>query len=156
VDLRGAETRIRELSERYGLEVDPRAVIEDLGVSAQQRVEILKMLYRDAELLIFDEPTAMLTPQEIEHLLDIIKRMRAEGKTVVLITHKLEEIKEVADRCAVLNHGRVVAVLKVEETTTAELAAKMVGHAVSLSVEKTAARFGATVLEVDKLSGENK
>jgi simple sugar transport system ATP-binding protein len=155
LDMRSAEARIAELSERYGLEVDPKAVIEDLGVSAQQRVEILKMLYRDAEILIFDEPTAMLTPQEIEHLLGIIRNLQHEGKTVILITHKLEEIKQVADRCAVLNRGKLIAVLDVATTETSEMAAKMVGHEISFETEKPPAQFGDVVLKVDDLTVED-
>ena len=108
LDLKKADGKIQDLSRRYGLEVNPTDVVEDLNVSVKQRVEILKMLYREAEILIFDEPTAVLTPQEIEFLLDIIRGLRENGKTIILITHKLEEIKKVADRCGILNHGRLV------------------------------------------------
>ena len=111
VDMKQANEDIRALSQKYGLEVEPTDVIENINVSTQQRVEILKMLYREAEILIFDEPTAVLTPQEIEFLLDIIKGLRENGKTIILITHKLEEIKKVADRCAILNRGRLIDVL---------------------------------------------
>ena len=111
VDMKKANEDIRALSQKYGLEVEPTDVIENINVSTQQRVEILKMLYREAEILIFDEPTAVLTPQEIEFLLDIIKGLRENGKTIILITHKLEEIKKVADRCAILNRGRLIDVL---------------------------------------------
>ena len=155
IDMKGAENRIRNLSKQYGLEVDPKALIEDIGVSMQQRVEIMKMLYRDAELLIFDEPTAMLTPQEIEHLLQIILELRANGKTIILITHKLEEIKQVADRCAILANGRLVDVLDVKSTSTAEMAAKMVGKEISFDTEKPPAYFGEVVLHVKDLSVEN-
>ena len=103
VDLKKAAREIAQLSAKYGLEVDPQQLIENANVSTQQRVEILKMLYREAEILIFDEPTAVLTPQEIEFLLDIIRGLRDGGKTVILISHKLEEIKQVSDRCAILN-----------------------------------------------------
>jgi ABC-type uncharacterized transport system ATPase subunit len=99
---------VRELSERYGLNVDPEARIEDISVGMQQRVEILKMLYRDAEILIFDEPTAVLTPQEIHELMGIMHRLVQEGKTVLLITHKLKEIKEARTRCTVLRRGRLI------------------------------------------------
>jgi len=155
VDMKGAEKRISELSLQYGLEVDPKAVIENIGVSTQQRVEILKMLYRDAELLIFDEPTAMLTPQEIEHLLQIIRDLRDSGKTIILITHKLEEIKQVADRCAILAKGKLVDVLDVKTTSTAEMAAKMVGREVSFDINKPKPRFGEVVLKVDNLFVED-
>ncbi|MCL2492060.1 MAG: ABC transporter ATP-binding protein [Coriobacteriia bacterium] len=155
IDLKGAEKKIEELSRNYGLEVDPRAVIEDIGVSTQQRVEILKMLYRNAELLIFDEPTAMLTPQEIEHLLNIIRELRESGKTIILITHKLEEVKQVADRCAVLREGRLVGVFDVATTSTAEMAAMMVGREITFDTEKPPARFGDVVLQVEDLTVED-
>ncbi|MCX8014375.1 MAG: ATP-binding cassette domain-containing protein, partial [Rectinema sp.] len=102
IDIRSAERKVEEISKLYGLAVDPRAKIEDISVGMQQRVEILKMLYRDAEILIFDEPTAVLTPQEIHELMHIMRRLVQEGKTILLITHKLKEIKEVADICTVL------------------------------------------------------
>ena len=111
VDLKKADQEIEALSKKYGLEVNPIDVIENTSVSTQQRVEILKMLYREAEILIFDEPTAVLTPQEIESLLTIIRNLRDDGKTIILITHKLEEIKKIADRCAILNRGKLIDVL---------------------------------------------
>ena len=107
VDMKKANREIAELSKQYGLEVDPTKVVSDLNVSTRQRVEILKMLYRQAEILIFDEPTAVLTPQEIDSLLKIIQNLRDGGKTIILITHKLDEIKKVADRCAVLRRGKL-------------------------------------------------
>lgn len=155
VDIKGTNGKIRELSRQYGLDVDPTALIEKLKVSARQRVEILKMLHREAEILIFDEPTAMLTPQEIEFLLDIIRNLRDGGKTIILITHKLEEIKRVADRCAVLNHGRLTGVLDVATTTTKEMANRMVGHEISFQIEKPAPEFGEVVLEISNLTVEN-
>lgn len=127
MDIKGASGKIRELSLQYGLEVEPDAMIENLNVSTRQRVEILKMLYRQAEILIFDEPTAVLTPQEIGFLLKIIGNLRKDGKTVILITHKLEEIMHIADRCAVLKRGKLVDILDVKRTTAAELARLMVG-----------------------------
>ena len=105
VDMKGANRQIAELSKRFGLEVNPTDRIEDLPVSVRQRVEILKMLYREADILIFDEPTAVLTPQEIDFLLKIIGELRRGGKTIILITHKIEEIKKIADRCAILHRG---------------------------------------------------
>lgn len=155
VDIKGTDKRVEELSRQYGLEVEPTALIEDLKVSARQRVEILKMLYREAEILIFDEPTAMLTPQEIEFLLEIIKNLRDGGKTIILITHKLEEIKQVADRCAVLNHGRLISILDVAKTSTKEMANLMVGREVSFELEKKPAEFGETVLKVEDITVEN-
>lgn len=155
VDIKGTDAKIAALSKQYGLDVEPTALIEDLKVSARQRVEILKMLYREAEILIFDEPTAMLTPQEIEFLLQIIQNLRDGGKTIILITHKLEEIKRVADRCGVLNHGKLVAMLDVASTSTKEMANKMVGREVTFEIEKPPASFGETVLQVENLCVEN-
>ena len=156
VDLKKADRKVAELSKQYGLEVNPTDVIEDINVSIQQRVEILKMLYREAEILIFDEPTAVLTPQEIEFLLKIIKGLRDGGKTIILITHKLEEIKQVADRCAILNRGRLIDVLDVATTSTKTMANKMVGREVSFQVEKKPANFRETVLEVKNLTVRNQ
>lgn len=155
VDIKGASGKIRELSLQYGLEVEPDAMIENLNVSTRQRVEILKMLYRQAEILIFDEPTAVLTPQEIGFLLKIIGNLRKDGKTVILITHKLEEIMHIADRCAVLKRGKLVDILDVKRTTAAELARLMVGRDVAMEVEKPEARFGKPVLEVRNLTVAN-
>ena len=155
VDIKKANRDIAELSRRYGLEVDPTQKIEDVGVSVQQRVEILKMLYREAEILIFDEPTAMLTPQEIEFLLKIILELRDGGKTIILITHKLEEIKQVADRCAVLTRGKLVNVIETATTSTKEMANMMVGREVETEIEKNPANFGAEVLKVENLSVKN-
>ena len=142
VNIKKANEDIANLSEKYG----------DLSVSTQQRVEILKMLYRDAEILIFDEPTAVLTPQEIQYLLDIIRGLRENGKTIIIITHKLEEIKSIADRCAILNHGKLIDILDVKTASTAEMARLMVGHEVSFSSGKTEAKPGETVLKVEGLT----
>ena len=155
VDIKGASGKIRELSLQYGLEVEPDAMIENLNVSTRQRVEILKMLYRQAEILIFDEPTAVLTPQEIGFLLKIIGNLRKDGKTVILITHKLEEIMHIADRCAVLKRGKLVDILDVKRTTAAELARLMVGRDVAMDVVKPEARVGKPVLEVRNLTVAN-
>lgn len=156
VDMKKANKDIRTLSARYGLEVEPEDVIENINVSTQQRVEILKMLYREAEILIFDEPTAVLTPQEIEFLLDIIRGLREAGKTIILITHKLEEIKQVAGRCAILNRGRLIDVLDVASTSTKKMANLMVGREVNFTTEKKAPKFGAVVLDVQNLSVKNR
>ena len=152
VDIKTSNEKIAALSKQYGLEVDPTKKIQDINVSTQQRVEILKMLYREAEILIFDEPTAVLTPQEIEFLLEIIKGLKAAGKTIILITHKLEEIKKVADRCAILNRGRLIDVLDVAATSTKEMANKMVGREVSFEREKAEAKYGDVVLSVKDLT----
>ena len=136
VDIKGTIEKVSALSKQYGLEVDPTAKIENINVSTQQRVEILKMLWREAEILIFDEPTAVLTPQEIEFLLQIIRGLRDSGKTIILITHKLEEIKQVADRCAILNRGKLIDVLDVATTSTQTMANLMVGREVDFVVDK--------------------
>ncbi len=156
VDCKGAQEKIWELSKAYGLEVDPCQVVESVNVSIQQRVEILKMLYREAEILIFDEPTAVLTPQEIQYLLDIMVELRNKGKTIILITHKLEEIKRIADRCAILRRGKLVRVLNVAETSTQEMANLMVGREVVFEREKQPANFREVLLEVEDLTVRNE
>ena len=156
VDLKGTNQKVAALSKQYGLEVDPTARIEDVNVSTQQRVEILKMLYREAEILIFDEPTAVLTPQEIEFLLQIIRGLRDQGKTIILITHKLEEIKQVADRCAILNRGKLIDVLDVAATSTQTMANLMVGREVDFTLAKTPAKLGAEILKVEHLTVKNQ
>lgn len=156
VDIKGTNKKISDLSKRYGLEVDPKKKIEDINVSTRQRVEILKMLYREAEILIFDEPTAVLTPQEIEFLLDIIRELRNAGKTIILITHKLEEIKKVADRCAVLCRGKLVGMMDVATTSTKTMANMMVGREVNFTLDKNPAKFGAEVLKVTNLTVKNQ
>ena len=155
VNISDANKKISELSKKYGLEVDPLSKIENVNVSIQQRVEILKMLYREAEILIFDEPTAVLTPQEIEFLLQIIENLRKDGKTIILITHKLEEIKKIADRCAVLCRGKLVDVLDVKTTSTKQMANLMVGREVSFELPKSPAKFGDVVLSVEHLTVKN-
>ncbi|HHW93915.1 MAG TPA: ABC transporter ATP-binding protein [Clostridiaceae bacterium] len=155
VDLKSASARIRDLSLEYGLEVNPNDKIQDLQVSTQQRVEILKMLYRDAEILIFDEPTSVLTPQEIDYLLGIMEELRAGGKTIILITHKLEEIKRVADRCGILLRGRLVGVYDVATTTTQRMANLMVGKEVDFTVDKADHDFGEVVLDISNITVYN-
>lgn len=156
VSLKDADKKVLELSKQFGLEVDPTQKIEEINVSTQQRVEILKMLYREAEILIFDEPTAVLTPQEIEFLLEIMRNLQKQGKTIILITHKLEEIKQVADRCAILCRGKLVDVLDVKETSTQKMANMMVGREISFEVEKNEPHFGDVVLSVENLSVKNQ
>ena len=146
-----AAKKIEGLSKQYGLEVDPYAKIEDITVGMQQRVEILKMLYRDAEILIFDEPTAALTPQEITELIDIMKRLVKEGKSIILITHKLKEIKAVADRCTIIRRGKYIDTVEVEGTREEELASLMVGREVSFKVEKDEANPQDNVLNIKDL-----
>lgn len=152
VDKKAASARIRELSEKYGLNVDPDAKIEDVSVGMQQRVEILKMLYRNADVLIFDEPTSVLTPQEIQELMKIMRNLIAEGKSIILITHKLKEIKAIADRCTVIRRGRLIGTVEVAETSEARMAEMMVGREVNFQVVKAPAQPGKVVLAVENLS----
>ncbi len=155
VDIKAANLRIAELSRQYRLEVEPTALIEDITVAMQQRVEILKMLYRQAEILIFDEPTAVLTPQEISYLLEILNSLRQGGKTIILISHKLEEIKQVADRCAILRRGKLVDVLDVKQTDTQTMANLMVGRQVQFDTFKPPAMPGEPILQVENLVVKN-
>jgi ABC-type uncharacterized transport system ATPase subunit len=152
LDLGKAAQEIRALSDEFKLSVDPNATIESLSVGQQQRVELLKALYRRARLLILDEPTAVLTPQEVEEFFAILRRMREQGKTVVIITHKLSEVLAISDDVTVMRDGRVVGRVKTSETNAAELARLMVGRDVLLRVEKTEARAGADVLAVNNLT----
>jgi len=157
-----ARRKVTELSEKYGLQVDLDRLVDDIAVGMQQRVEILKMLYRDNDILIFDEPTAVLTPQEIEELMKIMKGFAAEGKSILFITHKLDEIKAVADRCTVLRKGKCVGCIDVATTTKEEMSEMMVGRKVDLVVQKKPANVGKPVLEVknlyvkDSISGQDK
>ena len=151
-DIKSASKKIKEISKRYGLEIEPDMVIEDITVGMQQRVEILKMLYRDADILIFDEPTAVLTPQEIDELMTIMKNLAAEGKSIILITHKLDEIKRVAKRCTIIRRGKFIGVVDVATTSVNEMAAMMVGRPVSFKVDKAPNTPGEAVLEVENLN----
>ncbi len=155
MDLNKAAKRIEELSKQYGLNVDPYAKIEDISVGMQQRVEILKMLYRDADVLILDEPTAVLTPQEIDELIKIMKNLINEGKSIIIITHKLKEIKAAADRCTVIRRGRYIGTVDVKTTSEAEMAKMMVGREVSFKVNKKPAKPGEVVLDIKNLSVKN-
>ncbi len=146
-----ARRALKLLAEEYELNVDPDAVIEEIGVGMQQRVEILKALYRQADILILDEPTGVLTPPEADHLFRILRNLRAEGKTIILITHKLREIMEITDTVSVMRRGEMTATLKTAETSPAQLAELMVGRKVLLRVQKTPAKPGAPVLEVENL-----
>ena len=152
VDRKAARRRVVELSERYGLKVDPDAKIEDISVGMQQRVEILKMLYRDNEILIFDEPTAVLTPQEIDELMEIMRSFKKEGKSILFITHKLAEIKAVADRCSVLRKGKYMGTVEVGATSVEEMSRLMVGRDVKLVTEKADKKPGKTVLKVEHMT----
>ena len=151
-----AREKVLALSEKYGLQIDPDALIEDITVGMQQRTEILKMLYRDNEILIFDEPTAVLTPQEIDELMQIMKNLAAEGKSILFISHKLAEIMAVADRCTVLRKGKYIGTVNTKDTTPAELSAMMVGRNVNFHVEKKPAEPGDVVLEVKNMTMASK
>ena len=151
-----ARTKVTTLSKQYGLAINPDALISDITVGMQQRVEILKMLYRDNEILIFDEPTAVLTPQEIDELMNIMKGLVAEGKSILFITHKLAEIKRVADRCTVLRKGRYIGTVDVAGTNVEQLSEMMVGRKVNLVVEKTEAEPEGVVLDVKGLTVRGK
>lgn len=156
LEMKKARKKVMELSEKYHLSVDPDAKIQDITVGMQQRVEILKMLYRDNDILIFDEPTAVLTPQEIDELMSIMKELVSEGKSIIFITHKLNEIKAVADRCSVLRRGRYIGTVDVASTDKEELSEMMVGHKVQLTVEKKEATPGDVVLDVQNLVVKDK
>lgn len=151
-----ARKKILELSDRYGLKVDPDAKIQDITVGMQQRTEILKMLYRDNEILIFDEPTAVLTPQEIDELMQIMKNLAAEGKSILFISHKLNEIMEVADRVSVLRRGKYIGTVDVKDVTQAELSRMMVGRDVQLVVDKKEKKPGETILKVRNMTVASK
>ncbi len=152
----GARKKVMELSEKYGLAVDPDAIIEDVTVGMQQRTEILKMLYRDNEILIFDEPTAVLTPQEIQELMQIMKNLAAEGKSILFITHKLAEIMQVADRCSVLRKGKYIGTVDIKDTTPEKLSAMMVGRDVNFIVDKKPAKPGEVVLDIKNMTVASK
>ena len=151
-----ARKKIIELSEKYGLMVDPDAKIEDITVGMQQRTEILKMLYRDNEILIFDEPTAVLTPQEIDELMQIMRILKAEGKSILFISHKLAEIMAVADRCTILRKGKYIGTVETKDTTAQELSSLMVGRNVNFHVEKQPEKLGDVVLEINNMTVASK
>ncbi|ANF47775.1 ABC transporter ATP-binding protein [Priestia megaterium] len=155
INIKKAAQDIQELSNQYGLSVDPYAKIQDISVGMQQRVEILKTLYRGADILIFDEPTAALTPQEITELIQIMKKLIQEGKSIILITHKLKEIMSVCDRCTIIRKGVGVGTVNVQETTPDELAALMVGREVHFKTEKKTATPKEAVLTIKELVVED-
>jgi simple sugar transport system ATP-binding protein len=151
IDIKSSAEKISKLSEKYGFKVDPHAKIEDITVGMQQKVEILKMLYRDADILIFDEPTAVLTPQEIDELLEIIKNLAKEGKTVLLITHKLKEIKYCASEVSILRRGKLIDTVDVADTSVETMSELMVGRKVDLNIHKKPIDLGDVVLDVKDL-----
>ncbi|VJY71469.1 ABC transporter ATP-binding protein [Streptococcus pneumoniae] len=157
LDIAGASKEIKALSERYGLAVDPSAKVADISVGAQQRVEILKTLYRGADILIFDEPTAVLTPSEIDELMAIMKNLVKEGKSIILITHKLDEIRAVSDRVTVIRRGKSIETVEIAGATNADLAEIMVGRSVSFKTEKQASKPKEVVLSIkDLVVNENR
>lgn len=157
LDIAGASKEIKALSERYGLAVDPSAKVADISVGAQQRVEILKTLYRGADILIFDEPTAVLTPSEIDDLMAIMKNLVKEGKSIILITHKLDEIRAVSDRVTVIRRGKSIETVEITGATNADLAEMMVGRSVSFKTEKQASKPKEVVLSIkDLVVNENR
>ncbi|MDZ7672380.1 MAG: ABC transporter ATP-binding protein [Halanaerobiales bacterium] len=155
IDYKTANKKVEEISKQYGLNVDPKAKVQDISVGMQQRVEILKTLYRGADILILDEPTAVLTPQEVEELVSIMESLTNEGKSIIFITHKLKEVKAIADRVTVIRSGKVINTIDTDSATTNELANMMVGREVILEVEKQEANPGDIVLEVEDLYAKN-
>lgn len=155
LDMKKARKDVLEIVEKYGLEVDPDAKIEDISVGMQQRVEILKALYRGVEVLILDEPTAVLTPQEIQELIKIMHNLIQDGKTIIIITHKLKEIKQSSDVCSIIRRGEYMGTVNVADVSETELATRMVGHEVKLKVEKGPSVPGDVVLEVEGLTVED-
>lgn len=151
-----ARKKVMDLSEKYHLNIDPDAYISDITVGMQQRVEILKMLFRNNDILIFDEPTAVLTPQEIDELMHIMKGLIKEGKSIIFITHKLNEIKAVADRCTIIRKGRYIDTVNVKDVTKEEMSEKMVGRKVNFNVEKDEPKIGDVVLKVENLTYHQK
>jgi simple sugar transport system ATP-binding protein len=151
IDINAARKKVKELSDKYGLVVDPDAKIQDITVGMQQRVEILKALYRGADILILDEPTAVLTPQEIRDLIKIIRNLTEEGKSIIIITHKLKEIKAVADYCTIIRRGKHIDTVEVEKVTENDLASMMVGREVNFIVEKEEREAGDVVLQIENL-----
>ncbi|ETT65314.1 galactoside ABC transporter ATP-binding protein [Paenibacillus sp. FSL R7-277] len=156
IDYKSAAEQVRKLSEQYGLQVNPNAKIHDISVGMQQRVEIMKTLYRGADILIFDEPTAVLTPQEITELMAIMKRLVAEGKSIILITHKLKEIMQISDRVTIIRRGKVIDTVKTTETNPNELAEKMVGRGVTFKVDKQPPHIGESILKLSNVSSKSK
>ena len=155
IDMEDATKRVEELSKSMGFKIDSKAKIEDISVGIQQRVEIIKVLYRGADILVMDEPTAVLTPQEVEELFRILNSLKKQGKTIIFITHKLNEVKAISDRITVMRDGKVVGVKNTKDTNQEEIANMMVGRKVLLQVDKKEHKFGKTVLKVNKLNALN-
>ncbi|MEK5479084.1 ABC transporter ATP-binding protein [Paenibacillus sp. FSL R5-0407] len=156
IDYKSASAEVAKLSEQYGLHVNPNSKIQDISVGMQQRVEIMKTLFRGADILIFDEPTAVLTPQEIVELMAIMRRLVAEGKSIILITHKLKEIMEISDRVTIIRRGKVIDTVDTDNTNPNELAEKMVGRGVTFKIEKDAPVIGQPVLQLNQVKMNDK
>src|SRR5580700_5880854 len=156
LDLQRASEKLKELSNRHGLALDPAAEVGSLPIGVQQRVEILKLLYRDARILILDEPTAVLTPMEKDQLFAVLRKLREDGRSVVLVTHKLNEIMEVADRVTVMRDGQVVATRTIGSTSGQELTRLMVGREVNLRADKSPQKPGEPILQIEKLSVQDE
>jgi len=155
IDYKRARADVMKLSEEYNFKIDPDLKIENISVGMQQRVEILKTLYRNAELIILDEPTAVLTPQEITDFYRIVRNLKSRGKTIIIITHKLHEIKEIADSCTIIRKGRYIETVNVADTSEEDLASKMVGRKVDLKIKKEKAHPGDEVLYINALNANN-
>ncbi len=155
VDIARANKKVQELSDQYGLKVDPSAKVETLSVGIEQRIEIIKVLYRGAEILILDEPTAVLAPQEVEELFDILRSLRDQGKTIIFITHKLQEVMEISDMVTVMRRGKVVGTVATKDTSRNEIATLMVGRQVLFRVDRGKANPGEIVLQVENLHALN-
>ncbi|MCB2292898.1 ABC transporter ATP-binding protein [Clostridium algoriphilum] len=156
IDIKKANQEVKEISEKYGFAIDPSAVIEDISVGQQQRVEILKALYRGAKILILDEPTAVLTPKEIKELGTIIRNLEKEGKSVILITHKLKEVMRMSDRVTIIRRGAITGTVKTKETSIDELAELMVGRKVNLTVEKKPAMIKGEILNINNICANDQ
>lgn len=156
IDYKSASAEVAKLSEQYGLHVNPNSKIQDISVGMQQRVEIMKTLFRGADILIFDEPTAVLTPQEISELMGIMRRLVEEGKSIILITHKLKEIMEISDRVTIIRRGKVIDTVDTKNTNPKELAEKMVGRGVTFKIDKKSPAIGQPVLQLNQVKMNNK
>ncbi|WP_435921919.1 ABC transporter ATP-binding protein [Paenibacillus sp. DYY-L-2] len=156
IDYKSASAEVAKLSEQYGLHVNPNSKIQDISVGMQQRVEIMKTLFRGADILIFDEPTAVLTPQEISELMGIMRRLVEEGKSIILITHKLKEIMEISDRVTIIRRGKVIDTVDTNNTNPKELAEKMVGRGVTFKIDKKSPAIGQPVLQLNQVKMNNK
>lgn len=155
IDMEKAIKRVEELSKSMGFKIDPKAKIENISVGIQQRVEIIKVMYRGAEILVMDEPTAVLTPQEVEELFEILRSLKKQGKTIIFITHKLNEVKALSDRVTVMRRGKVVGLKNTKDTNQEEIASMMVGRKVIFEIEKEPLNLGKTALKVEKLKAFN-